>query len=244
MSAFTALVRLDIKGILRDDVMLINIVMSIIPIVIITMLGIFQDHLPGWADWFPFLVAYTLVGGLSFAFMFGLLMVEERDNGVLDAMLVTSISPNVFILTRTLLATVWMLIWPYITIVIMNSTWQVLHLSTLELFTVVAMLALLTPALALAMPVLGSDKVEALAISKGINFIMLIPLALYFFDADAWYRPLFLVSPTAWTIETFDALIADDSIGYLWAAGGTGYALVLLIASVVVFRRKLYKLGP
>ena len=243
MSAFTALVRLDIKGILRDDVMLINIVMSIIPIVIITMLGIFQDHLPGWADWFPFLVAYTLVGGLSFAFMFGLLMVEERDNGVLDAMLVTSISPNVFILTRTLLATVWMLIWPYITIVIMNSTWQVLHLSTLELFTVVAMLALLTPALALAMPVLGSDKVEALAISKGINFIMLIPLALYFFDADAWYRPLFLVSPTAWTIETFDALIADDSIGYLWAAGGTGYALVLLIASVVAFRRKVYKLG-
>ena len=143
MSAFTALVRLDIKGILRDDVMLITIVMSIIPIVIITMLGIFQDHLPGWADWFPFLVAYTLVGGLSFAFMFGLLMVEERDNGVLDAMLVTSISPNVFILTRTLLATVWMLVWPYITIVIMNSTWQVLHLSTLELFTVVAMLALL-----------------------------------------------------------------------------------------------------
>ena len=244
MSAFTALVRLDIKGILRDDVMLITIVMSIIPIVIITMLGIFQDHLPGWADWFPFLVAYTLVGGLSFAFMFGLLMVEERDNGVLDAMLVTSISPNVFILTRTLLATVWMLVWPYITIVIMNSTWQVLHLSTLELFTVVAMLALLTPALALAMPVLGSDKVEALAISKGINFIMMIPLALYFFDADAWYRPLFLVSPTAWTIETFDALIADDSIGYLWAAGGTGYALVLLIASVVAFRRKVYKLGP
>ena len=243
MSAFTALVRLDIKGILRDDVMLITIVMSIIPIVIITMLGIFQDHLPGWADWFPFLVAYTLVGGLSFAFMFGLLMVEERDNGVLDAMLVTSISPNVFILTRTLLATVWMLIWPHITIVIMNSTWQVLHLSTLELFTVVAMLALLTPALALAMPVLGSDKVEALAVFKGINFIMMIPLALYFFDADAWYRPLFLVSPTAWTIETLDALIAGDSIGYLWAAGGTGYALVLLIASVVAFRRKVYKLG-
>ncbi len=243
MSAFTALVQLDIKGILRDDVMLINVVMSIIPIVIITTLGAFQDHLPGWADWFPFMVAYTLVGGVGFAFMFGLLMVEESDTGVRAAMLVTSISPNLFILTRTLVATVWMLIWPYITIVIMDSTWQVLHLSAFELFTVVAMLALLTPALALAMPVLGSDKVEALAIFKGINFIMLIPLALYFFDADARYRPFFLVSPTAWTIETLDALIRGDSNGYLWAAGGTGYALILLIAAVVAFRRKVYKLG-
>ena len=166
--------------------MLINVGMSVFTIVVITTLGAFQDHLPGWADWFPFMVALTLVSGLGFAFMFGLLMVEESDTGVRDAMLVTPISPNLFIVMRTLIATGWMLIWPTITIVIMNSTWQVLHLSALELITVVAMLALLTPALALAMPVMGSDKVEALAIFKGINFIMMIPLALYFIDADAW----------------------------------------------------------
>ena len=110
------------QGILRDDVMLINVGMSVVTIVVITTLGAFQQHLPGWADWFPFMVAYTLVGGVGFAFMFGLLMVEESDTGVRDAMLVTSISPNLFILTRTLVATVWMLIWPCITIIIMNST--------------------------------------------------------------------------------------------------------------------------
>ena len=218
MSAVTAIFQLDIKGILRDDVMLINVGMSVLTIVVITTLGAFQDHLPGWADWFPFMVALTLVSGLGFAFMFGLLMVEESDTGVRNAMLITPVSPNLFIITRTLLATGWMLIWPYITIVIMNSTWQVLHLSALELITVVVMVGLLAPAMALAMPVMSSDKVEAFAIFKGINFIMMIPLALYFFDADAWYRPLFLVSPTAWTIEAFNALIAGESIGYLWAA--------------------------
>ena len=62
MNAFAALVQLDIRGILRDDVMLINVGMSVVTIVVITTLGAFQQHLPGWADWFPFMVAYTFGG--------------------------------------------------------------------------------------------------------------------------------------------------------------------------------------
>ena len=244
MSAVAAIIRLDVKGITRDHVMLINVGLSTAVMIVITVLGLFQASLSGWADWFPFMVALSLVSGPGgFGYMFGLLMVDENDTGVRDALAVMPVPPTTMILTRTAFATGWMVVWPLVTISIMNSTWQVLELSPIEYVTVVGSLALLTPALALAVPVLASDKVEALAVFKGLSFIMLVPVGLYFVEPDAWYRHLFLISPTGWAVEAFDAFIANEAAGYLWALGGTCYAVVLLLIAVLSFRRNVYGLS-
>ncbi|MFN3239261.1 MAG: hypothetical protein ACE37D_19695, partial [Pseudomonadales bacterium] len=63
MSATTALIQLDTRGILRDNVMLINVGLSTVTAIIITVLGLFQEMLPGWAAWFPFMIALSLVSG-------------------------------------------------------------------------------------------------------------------------------------------------------------------------------------
>jgi ABC-type transport system involved in multi-copper enzyme maturation permease subunit len=208
------------------------------------VLGIFQQHLPGWAAWFPFMIALALVGGPSgFGVLFGLLMVDENDSGVRQALVVTPVPPTTLILTRTVVATVWMCVWPVLTISVMNAAWQAIDLPALEWMAIILCYALLTPALALAIPTLSADKVEALAVFKGLSFVCLIPLALYFVAADAWYRPLFLVSPTAWGIEAFDAFRAGSPAGFGWAAGGAAYALILLGAATYYFRRNVYRLN-
>jgi hypothetical protein len=243
MSATAAIVKLDIRGISRDQVMLINVLLSAATMTVIAVLGAFQASLPGWIEWFPFMIALALVSGPSgFGYMFGLLMVDENDSGVRDALSVTPVTPSRLMLTRTAIAVVWMSLWPMMSIAIMNSTWQALHLSIVEWWVLVLSLAVLTPACALAIPAFAKDKVEALGVFKGITFITLAPLALYFIDAEAAYRPAFLIVPTGWAVFAFDAFVAKDPVGYAWAAGGVLYGVALLAATVALYRRKVYRL--
>jgi hypothetical protein len=243
MNATAAIVRLDVRGIGRDQVMLINVALSAATMVAITVLGVFQQSLPGWLAWFPFMIALSLVSGPGgFGYMFGLLMVDENDSGVREALTVTPVTPARLLLTRSAVATLWMCLWPLFTVAVMNSTWRALELSAVEWMTLVGSLALLTPACALAIPTFAKDKVEALAVFKGVTFATLAPLALYFIDAEAAYRPLFLVIPTAWAVFAFDAFVAGDAMGYAWAAGGAIYALLLLALVVELYRRKVYRL--
>jgi len=243
MSATAALIRLDGRGITRDQVMLINVLLSVATMLTITVLGAFQASLPGWVDWFPFMIALALVSGPGgFGYLFGLLMVDENDTGVREALGVTPISPARLILTRTMMATLWMSLWPLFTVAVMNSTWQALDIPPLQWLVLVLSLAVLTPVCALAIPVFAKDKVEALAVFKGITFVTLAPLVMYFIDADAWYRSVFLLIPTAWSIEAFDAFVAGKPIGYAWTAGGALYGLALLTIVVQVYRRKVYRL--
>jgi fluoroquinolone transport system permease protein len=245
MSAIGSIVLLDVRGILRDNVMYINVGMSVSTVAIITVLGAYQDHLPGWYAWFPLMIALALVGGPGgFGVLFGMLMVDESDSGVRQALVVTPVPPTTLILTRTLFATLWMCVWPALTLTVMNAAWQALDLALIEWAVLIVCYALLTPALALAIPTLAADKVEALAVFKGLSFISLIPLALYFIGPDAWYRGIFLLSPTGWGIEAFDAFRTGSSgRGYAWAGGGVVYALLLLGVAIHYFRRNVYRLS-
>lgn len=242
MSATTALIQLDTRGILRDNVMLINVGLSTVTAIIITVLGLFQETLPGWAAWFPFMIALSLVSGPGgFGYMFGLLMVDEGDTRVRQALAVTPVPPILMILTRTFVAMLWLCIWPILTISLMNSTWQALDLPLLNWAAVIVSVAILAPVFALAVPLLAADKVGALAVFKGLTFVTLIPLAMYLVEPDAWYRFLFLASPTGWTIEAFDAFVAGKSTGYAWAAVGALYNLGLLALCVHFFQKNIYQ---
>jgi hypothetical protein len=240
-----SIVHLDARGIARDRVALATILLSALGTGAIAALGLFQARLPGWSDWFPFVVAVTLVGGPgAFGFLFGLLMVEEGDTGVRDALSVTPVPPSALLAIRTVVATSWMLVWPLASVYLMNLTWRSIELSFAEWLAVVGPLALFTPALALAIPGAARDKVGALAVFKGMSFLMLAPLALYFLSEEAWYRVVFLVSPAGWVMESYVAFLNRRAgEGYGWALGGTTYAIVLMIGVVVLFRRKIHRLS-
>ena len=242
-AALYSIVRLDVRGIRRDHVALATITLSVLGTFAITVLGAFQDRLPGWAAWFPFMVAISLLGGPGgFGFLFGLLMVDEGDTGVRQALAVSPVQPTLFMLTRTTIATAWMTVWPLASIYLMNWTWRGIDLPLSQWVAIVLPLALLTPALSLVIPALAQDKVGALAVFKGVSFITLIPLALYFVPGDAWYRLVFLVSPTAWVIEAYQAFLGQIvASGYRWARGAA-YAMVLLGLVVHLFRRNVYRL--
>lgn len=244
MRAAASIVTLDLRGVSRDHVALATILLSILGVAGITVLGAFQQRLPGWPAWFPFIVAVTLVGGPSgFGFLFGLLLVEEGDTGVRDALAVTPISPWVFLLVRTVVATVWMAVWPLASVYVMNWTWHAVDLSLEHWLALVIPLALFTPAFALLIPAFAQDKVGALAVFKGLSFLTLFPLVLFFIPVDAGYRHLLLASPTGWIVEAYLAFLKDlPASGLRWCLGAVLYAMALLVIVVRRLQTKTYRM--
>ncbi len=242
--AVLGIVGADARAIARDSVALGSVALSVLGVLVVTVLGAYQRQLPGWSSWFPFMVAVSLVGGPGgFGLLFGLLMVDEADTGVRDALMVTPVPPALFMSVRTVLCTSWMAVWPLASIWVMNSTWKAVHLPVPGWAAVVAPVALLTPVFALTIPTLADDKVAALAVFKVLSFASLIPLALFFVPADAWYRWPLLVLPTAWTVESLRAFLdGAPGVGYAASAGGALYAGALLAGAIQGFRRKVYRL--
>ncbi len=242
MNQFLSIVRLDGKGILRDHVALLTLLVSLVGTLGITALGLFQGRLPGWSAWIPFVIAVSLVGGPGgFGFLFGVLMVEEGETGVRQALAVSPVPPARLMVIRTVIAAGWMCVWPLASVYMMNSTWHAVDLSLLNWLVVVGPLALLTPAYALLIPALTTDRVGALAVFKGLSFLSLIPLGLFFLRSDAGYRVAFLLSPTGWIIEAYQALLGSDGAAGFWALGAVAYALTLLLVVVLLFRRNVYR---
>jgi hypothetical protein len=240
----SSIVGLDVRGIRRDHVALAAVALSVLGTASITILGAFQHRLPGWSAWFPFIVAVSLVGGpAGFGFLFGLLMVDEGDTGVRDALAITPVPAGLFLLVRTVVATAWMAAWPLVSVYLMNFTWRAIDLSLIHWLAVVIPLTLFTPAFALLIPTLAKDKVGALAVFKGLSFLTLMPLGLYVIPSDAVYRPCLLISPTGWIIEAYQAFLRDlPTSAFRWAAGAMVYAAALLAIVVHWFRRKVYRL--
>lgn len=238
-----AILALDAKAITRDNVMMMNIGLSLLGMVIITTIGLFKAD-TNWAEWFPFLVILSLVTGpAGYGFLFGLLMVDERDMGTRSVLAVTPVSVSRMIAIRMTLSTLLMVVWPLITVYVMNASWRVLDLPFTQWLGLVTMLSLIAPITALCVAVYATNKVEALALFKGVNFILITPLALYFLPAGTEiYRKFFLFAPSGPAVLAFEAFRHDqDSAAWIYLAGGALYCAALLAACVWYLSRTLYK---
>lgn len=244
MSSFVSILNLDARGVMRDNVMLINIGLSVAVVAVITCLGLQKSEL-GLERWFPMLVAISLVTnpGTS-GFLFGMLMVEEKDSGVSRALSVVPMRTVSFLAARSVICTALMIVWPVAAIYVMNITWQELPLSSIQVIVIAFSVAFFAPFVALVIPAFAGNKVEALGIFKGLSYIAIVPLALYFTPIDAWYRTVFLISPTAWCVFCFDAFRDGVSVeGYLWGLGGVAYNGILLALAIRHYLVKTYSIA-
>lgn len=243
MSPTQAILRLDLKGVFRDNVMMANISLSFVGMIVITVVGYYQSDNSAAVAWFPFLIIMALISNPpAYGFLFGLLMVDERDTDVRKALAISPVSPVYFLLLRTVLSTSIMIVWPLITVFVMNSTWQALPVTYLEVFVVGLGLAFMAPVVALCIASYAKNKVEALALFKGLNFLLLLALALEFIPEDAFYRLFFLISPTSWSFMAFDAFADNLPLkGYMWALGGAIYTVVIYTVIVRRYLSDTYK---
>lgn len=241
MSAVVSILRLDLRGISRDQVLALNASLSVVVMLVITVMGLLRGDDPAWARWFPALLALSLLTGPpSWGFLFGLLMVDEKDTGVRQALAVSPVSPERMLVVRSITSVVLMVIWPLASVAIMNAAWQGLAVPWWSWLPLVAVLALGAPLTALAVAAFAGNKVEAMALYKGINFMALVPLALFLVPADAWWRWSFLALPSTWGLRAFEALRTGAPVAG-WLLGALVFHLLLLLAALRAYTRAVYK---
>lgn len=244
MTAVFSILRLDWKGITRDQVLALNASVSLAMALVICVIGLLRGDDPVWARWFPPMLALSLLTGpVSWGFLFGLLMVDEKDSGVRSALVITPVSPNRMLLVRSIFSTALMIAWPLVSLSAMNAAWHGVSLSLLQWVPLVTVLSLGAPLTALTVAAAASNKVEAMALFKGINFLALTPLALFLIPAEASWRRVFLVLPSTWGLEAFDALRAGRSAAG-WLLGAVVFHVLLLAIALRGYTRSVYKASP
>lgn len=177
-----------------------------------------EAYLP-WALGALFLVQIPVLVGSAF----GLLVLDERDDGTLTALQVTPLGAAGYLRYRVAAAAA------VATLYVLAGTplTGLLPLGATIRGVVAAApaAALLAAAATLLLPALGSNKVEGLALMKGMSLPLLLPVASWFVPSP--WRWAFAPLPTFWPLETLWASVAGRP-AWPAAVAGTLYSGALL----------------
>jgi len=171
-------------------------------------------------------------GPLILGSALGLMLLDERDEGSLLALRVTPISMARYALYRGAVPMLLSMFACAVTVLLTDLPTP----STLSLLSVSALAAVEAPLLALFLATFARNKVEGLALMKGMSVLMFAPVAAWFLDGPWHWLPG--VIPTLWPAEAFWRII--DGRPYAWVvAAGFVVHLPLLWWMARRFQRKV-----
>ncbi len=186
--------------------------------------------------YYPMLLSFFFVLQipLLFGLLVGLLVLDERDDDTLTALRVTPISTTGCALYRGGAAT--LLSFAYVLIALPLT--GLLPPSLLPATAMVALLSgLMDPMFALILAAFAANKVEGLALMKGLSVFMLGPLAAYFIDSG-WHL-LLGVLPTYWPAKA--CWVASEGGNFLpYVLAGLVYYLLVPAWLLRRFQKEVY----
>ncbi len=163
-----------------------------------------------------------------FGFIPAFMLIDERDENILSALRVVPVSPLSFVAVRLLSGTTIAFLYAVMAFVLLGGTGT----SFLLFLPCACMFALLAPIIALTIVGLSQNKIEALAVFKGLDLLVMLPL-LGFFVPPAW-EYLFWVFPQFWTIAAFEELVQSGVLD--WGAVGVGLVLHVGVIGYLIRR--------
>ena len=184
---------------------------------------------------YPLLLGFMFIlqGPLMFGVVIGLMMLDERDEDTLTALRVTPFPLTHYALYRLALAaalgTAFVLVATPLTGVMPPTVWPAL--APIGLLS-----GLLGAASALALATFAGNKVEGIALMKGIGLFLVGPLAAYFAPA-----PLGLLAgllPSYWPVKAFWAAWAGAP-AWPYLVAGLAYLVGLCAWLMGRFRKKV-----
>jgi fluoroquinolone transport system permease protein len=233
MNTITALGRGDVKNIQRDSMMLFLLAYPLLLGFLLRWLIPFvTEGLQGTFDLTPyFLLLNSFFGLLLMAqlagTLIGFLLLDERDQNTLTALMVTPLPIQTYAIYRALVPAILCVLGIFIIVPLIG----VAVLPFDKLLPIAISAALLSPIYALLLSGLARNKVEGLAVMKGMGILMLGPFAAWFVP-EPW-QWLLGIFPTYWPVKAYWLAAAGES--YLWVAAiGFFYSLAII---VVLFRR-------
>jgi fluoroquinolone transport system permease protein len=230
-----ALVRADLRRVSRDGMLLF---LAALPLLLAAAYRATEPELVAALDGRLDAEAIRIIAAalmllltpLMFGFIYGLMLLDERDEGVLAAVAVTPAGKSGFLLRRMVVPAVWTVFASLVVIGLggMQFTFGVLASAAL-------LAALQTPIMALFVGAFAPSKVEGMALSKVGNVIIAIgALGVLVPPPLRW---AFAVSPHYWLVALLAAQGRATALHL--AAGVTAHLLVIALLA----RRFTQRLG-
>ena len=236
MRVFLTLIGADARGATREGILVFVAAIILVAFIAFRLVAIYQ---PTWAPFLPpVLIALLLLAAMGFGMVVGFLLVEEADSGVRDALAVTPVPTAALLLYRCVLAFVGTLVAGVFGVALSG----VVSLPAAAWAALLILTALLAPTVALAVPAIARNKVEALVLFRALGAVLMAPL-FTFILGDVWYRYAFLISPAGFVVEAYRAFLTGGGAAYLWIATGALYAVALLAIAIARFRRIVYRMN-
>lgn len=236
--------RNDLRNIRRDPLLLSVLIIPWIMVLVAQLL--IQDLAEWLLQQYQFDLAsyYSLVLAVFFftnipillGSLLGFLILDERDEKTLQALQVTPLSVKSFVFYR--LCIIWFLSSLYV-LVCSPLTGLMPVEQAVSIAPACLLSGLLAPVVGLLITAFAKNKVEGLAIAKGLGVLLIGPLGLYFIEPPLQY--IFGLLPSYWAAKAFWLGLQGQAYR-LWLLGGFIYLFLLLILLFNRFERSLRNL--
>ncbi|PHN03281.1 hypothetical protein [Flavilitoribacter nigricans] len=178
--------------------------------------------------------AFTVQVVSGIGFVMAMMLLDEKDDGVLSAIRVLPLGPGAFLIYRLFTATMIAVIFGFAMLYFSG----LVAFSVGEAFAAALLFALICPAVVLFMSTYGDNKVEGLAMYKGVNLVLLLPIV-SFFVPDGWHFALGFI-PDFWSFHFTAALAGEQDIPWLFFGLGVLAHLLLIGLLYRQFRRRVF----
>jgi len=225
MEKVYTLVRNDLRHIFRDKTL-----MSFLfaPILLLAFVRLFIPYItvqyPVLVPYHPLIMMFASIQtAVLFGFITSFLILEEKDENVLQAIRVLPLTPAYFIAYRLLFASA-MSFTGALTVI----RWGGLAYPGLGASMMLALQCALTaPFITLVVATFARNKIEGVAFFKGVNLLLVLPVLSFFLTGPVRY--LFAVIPVFWTFHLYDAALRNASIFGLFIGGLFVYVLIITL---------------
>ncbi|MFZ7102879.1 MAG: hypothetical protein ACOWWO_09490 [Peptococcaceae bacterium] len=217
MKKFMALISSDLKNIVREPLMVFIMAGPLLYTLVIRFSApLVAEKLAGMfdlTDYYPLITGFfILLTPLLLGMVTGFMLLDERDEQVLTALIVTPLGKRGYLAYRMAGPVMISFIYTLILVPLLNLS----PIPFLQLVVLAALTAGESPLIALFLVNWAGNKVEGLALSKGLGIFLLAPVLAYFMKSNLRY--LAGLVPFFWPVEAVSH-VAERSFGLYILAG-------------------------
>lgn len=235
MKKIATLIFGDLRQIFRDKTLTVFL---FAPLILIVFVRLFVPYI---TEQFPIIQQFhpiiMMFAGIQTAIMFGFIIsfiiLDEKDENVLQVIRVLPISPFYFVLYRLLFATTFSTLGAFLMINLSGIAYP----GVVNSILLSILYGLTAPFITLIIATFAKNKVEGMAFFKGIDLLLLLPLLSFFMVGNVKY--IFSVIPAFWTYQLYNASVSDESSTLFFLVGLSIYLLVITIL-FGIFKKKIF----
>jgi len=218
--------------------------MIIIPFILALLIRLLLPELTGWASpmvnivpFYPLVMALIVVFvPLLYGIVIGFLVLDERDEGTLNALKVTPVSMRRYIAYRVSAP----MALSFITTLIAYPLAGLISVDWQLLIIVAALASLESPFIALVFACFAENKVQGFAIQKMLGTVLMALLVAFLIDPG--WEFIFWALPTYWPVKAFWEGSAGGHGFWLYVAAGIIVHAALISALLWRFNKVVHRL--